>query len=84
MVELNQNVMKNTQWVSPLIILDHDKVENRSFYLYRTSMPVFDPMYKTPLWSAENLTADRISGAKEPRTDDFQSGSTSSQPAQHH
>lgn len=67
----------------PVIILDHDKVENRSFYLCRTSYAVqFDPMYKTPLWSAENLTADRISGAKEPRTDDFQSDPQVPQPAQ--
>lgn len=57
----------------PIVTLNYEKVENRSFYLCRTAYAVqFDPAYKTPLWSAENLTADRINGAKEPRTDDFQ------------
>lgn len=57
----------------PVVTVNTDKVEKRSFYLCRTEYAVqFDPELKTPIWSAENLTADRISGAKEPRTDDFQ------------
>lgn len=57
----------------PLVITDTARVENRSFYLCRTVYAVqFDPAYKTPIWAAENLTADRITGAKESRTDDFQ------------
>lgn len=57
----------------PLVTVDNNRVENRSFYLCRTAYAVqFDPAYKTPLWVAENLTAQRITGAKESRTDDFQ------------
>jgi endonuclease G len=57
----------------PIVVINTEKVEKRSFYLCRTEYAVqFDPALKTPIWSAENLTAERISGAKEPRTDDFQ------------
>lgn len=57
----------------PLVTNDTARIENRSFYLCRTAYAVqFDPAYKTPLWAAENLTAERIKGAKESRTDDFQ------------
>lgn len=56
-----------------MVTLDVARAENRSFYLCRTAYAFqFVPAYKTPLWAAENLTADRISGAKESRTDDFQ------------
>jgi endonuclease G len=52
---------------------EHDKVERRSFYLCRDAYAVqFDPAFKTAIWSAENLTADRMAGAKEPRANDFQ------------
>ncbi len=67
----------------PVVTIDTEKVERRSFYLCRTVYAVqFDPAFKTPIWSAENLTADRISGAKEPRTDDFQADPQVPNPAQ--
>lgn len=67
----------------PVVTVNFEKVENRSFYLCRTEYAVqFDPALKTPIWSAENLTADRINGAKEPRTDDFQADPQVPAPAQ--
>lgn len=67
----------------PLVTVETDRIEKRSFYLCRSEYAVqFDPAFKTAIWSAENLTADRISGAKEPRTDDFQADPQVPYPAQ--
>lgn len=52
---------------------DRERIERRSFYLCRDAYAIqFDPAYKTAIWSAENLTAQRLQGTKEPRSDDFQ------------
>lgn len=67
----------------PIVTIDFEKIERRSFYLCRTEYAVqFDPAFKTPLWSAENLVGERISGAKEPRTDNFQADPQVPNPAQ--
>lgn len=74
---------KNYPLGKPLVMVDTEKVEKRSFYLCRTEYAVqFDPAFKTPIWSAENLTAERIRGAKEPRTDDFKADPQVPYPAQ--
>lgn len=70
---IEANCESNYPMGKPLVVSqDREKVERRSFYLCRTAYAVqFDPAYKVPLWNAENLTGERITGAKEPRTDDF-------------
>lgn len=57
----------------PMVVsAEREKVEKRSFYLCRDAYAVqFDPLYKTPIWSAENLTGVRMAGAIEPRAEDF-------------
>lgn len=67
----------------PEVTVDFARVERRSFYLCRTEYAVqFDPAFKTPIWSAENLVGERITGAKEPRTDNFQPDPQVPAPAQ--
>lgn len=62
---------------------EKDRVERRSFYLCRDAYAIqFDPAYKTAIWSAENLTAQRLQGTKEPRSDDFQPDPQVPNPAQ--
>lgn len=78
------NCQQNYPLGKPVVVkADKDKVERRSFYLCRSAYAVqFDPAYKTALWSAENLTADRMNGVKEPRANDFQTDPQVPNPAQ--
>lgn len=68
------NCDSHYQLGKPVVVKqDKDKVERRSFYLCRLGYAIqFDPAYKTALWSAEDLTADRMDNEKEERTDNFQ------------
>lgn len=68
------NCEEHYQLGKPIVIKeDKEKVEKRSFYLCRLGYAIqFDPAYKTALWSAEDLTADRMDNEKEERTDNFQ------------
>lgn len=58
---------------APLVVNgEKEKIERRSFFLCREGYAVqFDPQKKTPLWTAEYLSASLLRGGKEDRTDDF-------------
>lgn len=79
----NKNCKENFPLGAPIVTIDKDKVERRSFYLCRSEYAVqFDPAKKTPIWSAENLDANRLENKVEERTEDFRQDPEVPSPAQ--